>query len=771
MDKNLSGTDDAPASTYYGRSYTVWSWFTASSPYIVISYTTNSGVSWSSPHQINSPPSGHYSQGCDVHVGPAGQVYVTWAAPGSSLIEDYDGFARSTDGGVTFTVTENAFDANGIRGNLPTKANIRVNSFPRIDVDKTGGARNGWIYIVGCDKNLSPAGSDPDIILHRSTDGGTTWSSAIRVNQDPLNNGAIQYFPAVRVDESGGVDVVYYDDRNVGSNLVEVYMSRSTDGGATWSDILISDHNFAPSPVPGAAGGYSGDYIGVTSGNGKIWPLWMDRYSVNYFQAWTTYITYGTPPLPAHDIVTGPFLSLPSQFVVNTGYAIKTKVTNGGTSNETNVPIRFFVNGSLISTTNKNLNTGQVDSVSNTWTPSATGSYTLMYASGLANDTNRTNDTVRTTVQVVSGQAAHDIVTGPFLSLPPLFVINTANAIKTKITNGGTSNETNVPIRFFINGTLISTTNKNLTSNQVDSVSNTWTPSAIGSYTLTYASGLSNDTNRTNDTVRTTVQVMPGPLVTLFCDDFTAGAGNWTITNNGGICLWSVRALSSRPYTMPSTATGNVFSADADACGSGTTINSIATKNTSVNCTNIAGTYAEFDNDFYLLGSDQCKLDVSTDGGTTWINKFTWTANRRNTHEVQALPEADGKANVKIRLISIQPGWDWWWAVDNVCIKGYGYVGVSNNQNNIPKEFALTQNYPNPFNPTTVISYALPKSSSVKLVVYDMLGREIKTLVNEFKQAGSYDVSFDASSLASGVYFYRINAGDFTDAKKMMLIK
>jgi subtilisin family serine protease len=365
----------------------------------------------------------------------------------------------------------------------------------------------------------------------------------------------------------------------------------------------------------------------------------------------------------------------------------------------------------------------------------------------------------------------HDIVTGPFLSLPSQIIINTANAIKTKITNSGTSNETNVPIRFFINGTLISTTNKNLTSNQVDSVSNTWTPSAIGSYTLTYASGLSNDTNRTNDTVRTTVQVMPGPLVTLFCDDFTAGAGNWTITNNGGICLWSVRALSSRPYTMPSTATGNVFSADADACGSGTTINSIATKNTSVNCTNIAGTYAEFDNDFYLLGSDQCKLDVSTDGGTTWINKFTWTANRRNTHEVQALPEADGKANVKIRLISIQPGWDWWWAVDNVCIKGYGYVGVSNNQNNIPKEFALTQNYPNPFNPTTVISYALPKSSSVKLVVYDMLGREIKTLVNEFKQAGSYDVSFDASSLASGVYFYRINAGDFTDAKKMMLIK
>jgi hypothetical protein len=664
QDKNFSGTDDASSSAYYGRSYTVWSWFSVSYPYIAISYTTNGGVSWSSPQRINTPPSSHYSQGCDIRVGPTGQVYVTWAAPLSgSLTEDYDGFAKSTNGGVNWTVVENAFDANGIRGYLSTKGNIRVNSFPRIDVDRSGGARNGWIYIVGCDKNLSPAGSDPDIILHRSSDGGTTWSAGIRVNQDPLNNGAIQFFPAVRVDESGGVNVVYYDDRNVGSNLVEVYMSRSTDGGSTWADILLTDHNFAPQPITGLAGGYSGDYIGITSGNGKIWPLWMDRSNPAYYQAWTTYVSYGPPPpLPAHDIVTGPFLSLPPQFVINNAYNIKTLVTNGGTSNESNVPIRFFVGSTLVNTTNKTLNSGQSDSVSNTWTPTS-----------------------------------------------------------------------------------------------------------AGAYTLTYASGLANDTNRTNDTVRTTVQVLPGPLQTLYCDDFTAGSGNWTITNNGGVCIWAVRP--QRGYQMPSTATGNCFSADVDLCGSGTSINSTATLNTVLNCSTVSGTFVEFDNDFYLLGADQCKLDVSTDGGSTWINKFTWTTSRRNTHETQALPEADGKNNVKVRITSIQPGWDWWWAVDNFCVKGYGYIGVANNQNRIPKEFSLSQNYPNPFNPTTVIAYELPKASSVKLVVYDMLGREVKTLVNEFKQAGSYDVSFDASSLASGVYFYRINAGSFTDVKKMMLIK
>jgi hypothetical protein len=98
-------------------------------------------------------------------------------------------------------------------------------------------------------------------------------------------------------------------------------------------------------------------------------------------------------------------------------------------------------------------------------------------------------------------------------------------------------------------------------------------------------------------------------------------------------------------------------------------------------------------------------------------------------------------------------------------------VGLSHNQNGIPKVFALMQNYPNPFNPTTTIQYALPKSSNVEIKVYDLVGREVTTLINEFKQAGNYSVEFNANNFASGVYFYRIKAGDFTDTKKMLLVK
>ena len=89
----------------------------------------------------------------------------------------------------------------------------------------------------------------------------------------------------------------------------------------------------------------------------------------------------------------------------------------------------------------------------------------------------------------------------------------------------------------------------------------------------------------------------------------------------------------------------------------------------------------------------------------------------------------------------------------------------------IPKQFELYQNYPNPFNPTTVIRYGIPKESTVKLVVYNILGEVIKTLVENKQKAGSYEVNFNASNMATGIYIYRIQAGDFVETKKMILLR
>jgi len=113
---------------------------------------------------------------------------------------------------------------------------------------------------------------------------------------------------------------------------------------------------------------------------------------------------------------------------------------------------------------------------------------------------------------------------------------------------------------------------------------------------------------------------------------------------------------------------------------------------------------------------------------------------------------------------------------DFLTIKYSQLTGVIINESIISTEYKLSQNYPNPFNPSTIISFSIRENvknemSNVKLIVYDILGNEVATLVNERKNAGSYEVEFDGSNLASGIYIYKLSTGNFSETKRMMLIK
>ncbi len=289
-DKELMGTDGIPTSQYYGRSYLAWTQFTAggSPAEIFFSRTTDAGITWGNAQLVNTAGSTTFSQGTDVACGPNGEVYVCWAEESrtSPYPSQSIGFAKSTNGGTAWTFTNTAYATTGIRTFSFNDWNVRVNDFPRIAVDNTGGTHHGWIYIIEPEKDRTPAGSEADIVLHRSTDGGATWSGGIRVNQDQLNNGKVQFFPAICIDEDGGINVSYYDNRNFPSvgDSCDIFMSRSIDGGNTWTDIQITDHHFKPKNASGINS--MGDYSGITAGDGKVFPFWMDDITGKY-QAYT----------------------------------------------------------------------------------------------------------------------------------------------------------------------------------------------------------------------------------------------------------------------------------------------------------------------------------------------------------------------------------------------------------------------------------------------------------------------------------------------------
>ncbi len=285
LDKNHMWIDNSPISPYEGNLYDAWTNFGGSNDSeIEISRSTNDGVSWSTPVNISSAiNAGSHNQGVNIQTGPNGEVYAIWAIYDSwPQDEKAIGMAKSLDGGATWLpATRIISNIRGIR-NSETGKNMRVNAFPTMAVDISNSVNSGTIYVTWPNIGVPGinTGNDMDIYMIKSSDGGETWSTPIRVNQDPAGLGKEHYFPWITCDPiNGNLSVVYYDDRNVNSNQCEVYTSNSTDGGATWEDLKVSDVSFTPSPIPGLAGGYMGDYLGNHARDRWVYPVWTDNRS------------------------------------------------------------------------------------------------------------------------------------------------------------------------------------------------------------------------------------------------------------------------------------------------------------------------------------------------------------------------------------------------------------------------------------------------------------------------------------------------------------
>lgn len=154
----------------------------------------------------------------------------------------------------------------------------------------------------------------------------------------------------------------------------------------------------------------------------------------------------------------------------------------------------------------------------------------------------------------------------------------------------------------------------------------------------------------------------------------------------------------------------------------------------------------------------------TTNGGLNW---HRWTNGMPQANRITAMTFIDSVSANKFYVLASSYGRGVW--IRDASAEDVPIIGVINN--NEPVKFELGQNYPNPFNPSTLISFSLPAAENVELKVYDALGKEVASLINSRMEPGKHSVKFDGASMSSGVYFYKINAGRFTETKKMILIK
>jgi hypothetical protein len=260
------------------------------------------------------------------------------------------------------------------------------------------------------------------------------------------------------------------------------------------------------------------------------------------------------------------------------------------------------------------------------------------------------------------------------------------------------------------------------------------------------------------------VYILVGTGVVTF-DDNASSFSNWS--TNG---TWNITTaqFNSAPSSFTDSPGGNY----------GNNINTSMTLSAAINVSSNPVVYLSFWHRYATeAGYDFCYVEVSSNNGATWQqvksyngNMTSWT---QQTFDITTFAGATTQLKIRFRLTSDGGVTGDGWYVDDVKLTSYcgSLVGVSGNNNGIPLKFALEQNYPNPFNPVTQIKYQLPAVTQVKITVFDILGKDIMTLVNETKPAGFHTVEIDGSHLASGVYFYRIEASSFSDVKKMMLVK
>ena len=365
------------------------------------------------------------------------------------------------------------------------------------------------------------------------------------------------------------------------------------------------------------------------------------------------------------------------------------------------------------------------------------------------------------------------MVAGPFIYKNNItfnkttYTQNESGNVKVVFRNKGKANAQNVKIEFvplsgYVSIPVQTYSKASLPSFTSDSVTFNFTVS--GSTPNNYAIPTKIRFKQDDTTVvfEQVYNILLGSGITTFADSAENGTSNWTFGTGWGLNT-SYSHTPSHSFAYPNYAAN---------------VNSSMSLNFLLNLSSYPVAYLEYWQRYDVeSGYDYCYVEVSRDNGSTWqqVASYTGTNNTwtKQSFNISSMVSSSSNVRIRFRLTSDAGAQSTGWYVDDIKITNYQGPAtyVENNSGLIPKKFTLEQNYPNPFNPATQINYSVAKSGFVKISIFDILGREVQVLVNETKTPGYYSVDFNGTNLSSGMYFYKMETSEFTDIKKMSLVK
>jgi hypothetical protein len=708
-----------PVMTYdsLGNAYYVQLYQNGATYGIVVVKSTTKGASWIGPYNVFSTNVGLADKEwvtADQTAGPySNYLYIGWRQFGSSGMR----FVRSTNGGVnwssplTFPGGQGAYVAVGPNGSI----------------------QGGSVYFAAV------LGSS--LMVNRSTDGGATFSAQVPAvsvtgpgvlcaNRYTVKNCIRNNeFPRVAADNSftstrGNVYVVYAANP-IGPDNADVFLVRSTDYGVTWgSPVKVNDDattvdQWLPS-------------VAVDNVTGKVFVCWYDSR-------------------------VDPSLNIGTRLYASVS-------TNGGTSftpNENVSDVTFNPNSMAVGQPGGEFyigdyigNSAMRNTSYNVWMDGRNNSlrsyvsyypdYAMNVTPGVSNIINGDSTTITVGVPSKKGPFTENIKFTATLDTLPL-----SGTLQISFVNGRDSTTAfpdSVKIRVKAVGSV--------------------TPRR---YRLT-VKGRSS-LYGTNIHLRTVDVLVNSSMLTIG-------------TNRNGICEFKVNGvtyntLQNLPFTNGTSVTVQAISprtvgftryvfvnwSDGGDTTHNVTINSNLTLTATYKVQYRLALNSAVGNTFgdgFIDSGSTAQFGVLsrniTFNGTAYTFRG-WTGSGNGSYTSPDSTGIDTAVTVTVNnVISEIARWT-------------SVIGIQNISSEIPKEYKLHQNFPNPFNPKTIINFDIINNGNVKIIVYDLLGKETSVLVNQDLVPGKYSVDFDASNFASGLYFYRISAGDFVDVKKMLIIK